>query len=494
MAKATLERTTFSTKRVMEFFSVKELNMQLGYSRPMWPIALLKELLDNALDAAELAGVAPQIRVTLAPDAFSVEDNGPGLPEETLERSQDYLVRVSDKSHYISPTRGQLGNALKCLWAAPFVANGTRGQVDVITGGVRHEIAVTLDRIAQEPDVRHTRHPDRTAITGTRITVHWPGIASYKAIDPDDVYLQTADEEEETASYQDADGSPVFLQMVDADGAPVFVQPVDDDEERASYQDVDGSPIFLQMVDLVRRFALFNPHVRLTVTQPTAAPICWTPTDAAWRKWPPDRPTSPHWYDPGRLRALIAAYLGDERAGGRVRTVREFVSEFAGLSGSAKQHAVTTTAGLSKGASLHDLVTNNDVALKPVERLLTAMQEASRPITPAALGTVGRAHLVARLEATGVGAESIHYKKVAGVDDGMPFVVEIAFGIHEDRSQAREVTVGLNWSPALHVPIAELLTDLGMARVDPGDPVTMLVHIACPRFEWTDRGKSAVAV
>ena len=393
MAMATLERTTFSTKRTMEFFSEKELNMQLGQSRAMWPVALMKELLDNALDAAELAGVAPRIGVTLTPDAFSVQDNGPGLPEETLVRSLDYLVRVSDKSYYISPTRGQLGNALKCVWAAPFVADGTRGQVDVTTGGVRHEIAVTLDRIAQEPDVRHTRHPDRTVKTGTRITIHWPGIASHEAPDRDDVFLQMED----------------------------------DDEEIASYQDEDGSPIFLQMVDLVRRLALFNPHALLTVTQPNAKRIRWTPTDTAWRKWQPNRPTSPHWYDPGRLRALIAAYLADEREGGRARTVREFVAEFAGLSGSAKQHTVTTAAGLSKGASLHDLVTDEDVALEPVARLLTVMQETSRPITPAALGTVGREHLAARLEAAGVGAESIQYKKVPGIDDGMPFVVEIGF-------------------------------------------------------------------
>ena len=161
-----LKRTTFTTNRVLEFFSEKELNMQLGHSRTMWPIALLKELLDNALDAAELAGVAPKIGVTLTPDAFGVQDNGPGLPEETLVRSLDYLVRVSDKSYYISPTRGQLGNALKCVWAAPFVADGARGRVDVTTGGTRHQIEVTLDRIAQEPRIEHARHADRTVRTG----------------------------------------------------------------------------------------------------------------------------------------------------------------------------------------------------------------------------------------------------------------------------------------------------------------------------------------
>ena len=104
-----LRRTTFTTKRVLEFFSEKELNMQLGHSPAMWPIAVLKELIDNGLDAAELAGVVPEISVELSGDGFRVQDNGPGLPVETLERSLDYLVRVSDKAHYVSPTRGQLG-------------------------------------------------------------------------------------------------------------------------------------------------------------------------------------------------------------------------------------------------------------------------------------------------------------------------------------------------------------------------------------------------
>ncbi len=460
-----LRRTTFTTNRVMEFFSPKELNMQLGHSPAIWPIALLKELVDNALDAAELAGVAPEVTVTLTPDTFTVDDNGPGLPEETLVRSLDYLVRVSDKAHYVSPTRGQLGNALKCVWAAPFVADGARGRVDVTTGGVRHQVEVTLDLIAQEPRVEHTRHEDSTIKAGTRITVHWPEIASYKGADRDGAFLQTG-----------------------AGG-----------EEIASYQEDDGPPIFLQMVDLVRRFALFNPHAHFTFIQPGGPQIEWAPTETTWKHWMPDRPTSPRWYTPGHLRSLIAAYLTDERNGGDARTVREFVSEFAGLSGSAKQQAVTQAAGLSKGASLQELILDGDVALAKVTRLLTAMQEASRAIKPMALGTVGKAHLIARLEASGVDPGSVRYTKASGVkDDGMPIVLETAFGIHADRSCERtnrsDVLAGLNWSPALDVPLPKLRSYLGMARVDEWDPVTMIVHVACPGFEWLDRGKSEVAV
>jgi DNA topoisomerase VI subunit B len=178
MPQTLLERTTFETSRLLEFFSEKELAMQIGFPKEHWPIALLKELIDNPLDAAESAGVWPAIEVTLGPDTLSVRDYGPGLPVATLERSLNYLVRVSDKAHYVSPTRGQLGNALKCVWAAPYVIHGERGAVEVTTGGITHRIAASLDRIAQRPDLQHLTRPDSVVKNGTLVTLIWPGIAS----------------------------------------------------------------------------------------------------------------------------------------------------------------------------------------------------------------------------------------------------------------------------------------------------------------------------
>src|SRR5262245_30486668 len=111
---ALLTRTTFEMHRALEFFTERELQMQIGFARWHWVVALTKELMDNGLDACETAGIAPELTVTLDDSTLTVHDNGPGLPEATLARSLDYLVRVSDKAHYVSPSRGQLGNALKC--------------------------------------------------------------------------------------------------------------------------------------------------------------------------------------------------------------------------------------------------------------------------------------------------------------------------------------------------------------------------------------------
>jgi len=99
-----LERQVFETSRLMEFFTEKELTMQIGHPRRHWPIALLKELIDNGLDAAEKTGNTPEIKVEIGKDYFSVRDNGVGLPADVLRRSLDYNIRVSDKAHYVSPT------------------------------------------------------------------------------------------------------------------------------------------------------------------------------------------------------------------------------------------------------------------------------------------------------------------------------------------------------------------------------------------------------
>ena len=40
---STLDRTTFQMSRILEFFSEKELQMQIGFPRQAWPIALLKD-------------------------------------------------------------------------------------------------------------------------------------------------------------------------------------------------------------------------------------------------------------------------------------------------------------------------------------------------------------------------------------------------------------------------------------------------------------------
>ena len=138
---ATLERTLFSTSRAAEYFAPRELQAQTGQPRERFAAVAFKELGDNGLDAAEAAGVAPEVAIEVVDDGgllrLTVADNGSGLAPETVGRILDFETRTSDKAHYREPTRVAQGNALKTVLGIP-TALGGRQPVFIEARGVRH--------------------------------------------------------------------------------------------------------------------------------------------------------------------------------------------------------------------------------------------------------------------------------------------------------------------------------------------------------------------
>ena len=425
-----LARQTFSISRATEYFTKKELTRQVGHGREWWPVALLKELVDNALDACESAEVSPEIEIEVTEDRFAVADNGPGIPEDVIARSLDFMQRVSDKSLYVSPTRGQLGNALKTVWAAPYVAHG-EGRVEVETGGQRHVIEVSLDEIAQRPQVSHTLEESALVRNGTRVQVAWPNSAC----------------SDENSNSFDSYNTPPTAQ------------------------------------ELVEGYAALNPHATFRF-----GALTYQATQPDFRKWRASDPTSAHWYTPETLRSLIAGYLLRERESGRTRTVREFAAEFRGLSSTIKQKQVTE--GWSR-VHLCDLVENGALDSRVVEELLARMQALSHPVKPQALGAIGEEHLTGwMVRYAGVSEDSVKYAKRQGFDEGLPFVIEMAVGVRQGDDDGRRVVYGLNWAPALGTPVPELSTLMQQMRMDPHDPITVVLHMAKPRFDFVDHGKT----
>ena len=402
----------------------------------MWPAVIAKELIDNALDACENAGVSPVITIRLDADALTVSDNGPGLPTSTIQKSLDYAVRVSDKKHYIAPTRGQLGNALKCVWAVPFVISGNSfGKVEVTSCGERRIIEVRLNRVSQQPDISLKASP--LVQTGTSIKVYWPEVAS-KLLD---------------------------LEMLDLYNVP-FAE---------------------ALKSIVAGFAAMNPHAefrlegRVKATFPPGA-------DDGWNKWLANQPTSPWWYSAEELRSLLLAYIG----AGRDMTIREFVSEFDGLRRPPTQKQVTESFGRS--GSIKSLLKKNDIPLDAVQKLLDAMRAFSRAVKPARLGgLIGQDHIQATLSHFGVEAAGFHYQKiVTDGDDGLPYVIEIAFGVRKDKTSKRILLLGLNHSPTFQIPMGTISEVLNSSLVQKQDSVVLFVHAVCPKFAFTGHGKGAV--
>ena len=432
MPAAILERATLRTSRLLDFASEKELVAQTGHQRSDWPLVVLKELVDNAIDACEEAGVAPVVAIKVDGSGITVEDNGPGLPAETIKDVLDFNVRVSSREAYVSPTRGAQGNALKTIVAMPFVVNGERGHIEIEAGARRHLIDMTVDRIQQQPVLSHETEAVKGRI-GTIVRVRW-------------------------------------LDLPSSNG--------DDDRAR-----------FLQFAE---DYAWVNPHLTISVDW-CGEKVSAAATDSAWVKWKPSDPTSPHWYNPEHLERLVAGYISN----GRDITIREFVSEFRGLSGTAKQKLVLEATGLAREPLTH-MVNGNDLDRALVARLLKAMQANSKPVKPAMLGVIGRDHFSKRFAELEGETESFNYCKATDTTDGIPWIIETAFCWCPKLTRRRLVT-GVNWSPGIMNPFRQLGSFgqsldsiLTQQRADRDEPVILVLQMSCPRVEYTDRGKSAV--
>jgi DNA topoisomerase VI subunit B len=172
-----LTRVPFKTSRLLEFCSRRELVNQTGHRETEWPLVILKELIDNSLDACEEAGIAPTISVSVEGGQIVVADNGPGIPAGTVKDVLDYEYRVSSREAYCSPTRGAQGNALKTVVAMGYALTETRGDTMVEALGVAHSIGFRVDQIRQMPRIDLVR--GRSIVrNGTRITVQWPDLAA----------------------------------------------------------------------------------------------------------------------------------------------------------------------------------------------------------------------------------------------------------------------------------------------------------------------------
>jgi hypothetical protein len=113
---------------------------------------------------------------------------------------------------------------------------------------------------------------------------------------------------------------------------------------------------FLQIAE---DYTWLNPHLSLILDWFALAKAIQA-TNPERVKWRASDPTCPHWYDSESLGRLIAAYISHDNDTGRERLVREFVSEFRGLSGSTKQKFILDETGLAR-APLSTLSANGSI-------------------------------------------------------------------------------------------------------------------------------------
>ncbi|HKM55930.1 MAG TPA: ATP-binding protein [Isosphaeraceae bacterium] len=153
------DRITFEREDWTAFRTVEGLQRRAGTSIADLAAVVVKELVDNALDAAG------DCELGLAHGVITVQDRGEGIPGNDQEIARIFSMnRPQISSKYLRlPTRGSLGNGLRVVVGA-VVATG--GKLFVSTRGRRLEVIPDLAS-GQSEVIRGDDFP----IPGTRIEV-----------------------------------------------------------------------------------------------------------------------------------------------------------------------------------------------------------------------------------------------------------------------------------------------------------------------------------
>jgi len=434
-----VQRLAFRTSRLSDFCGEDELTKQCGHAPEEWPLVIVKELVDNGLDSCEETDVAPEIVIVVSTERgeITVSDNGPGLPTETITDVLDFSVRVSSREAYVSPSRGQQGNALKTILAMAFALDGAEGRTLIQSRGQAHEIIFRMDPIRREPRIAPLVLTPSDVKNGTCITVYWPA----KACD----------------------------MLVEAKS---------------------------RVLQIAGNYGTFNPHLTLFCQWDGETLVGDPATDPSWRKWRTCDPTSAHWYTVEQFERYMAAHIArDQDNGESARTVRDFISELDGLSGSGKQKLVLEKSSAARVALAEFFGRGRDA----ITELLRACQNQTREPKPAALGIIGSEHFLAACWSWGGDKESFEYRRHVMTHLDLPCVIEVAFAYCPGATQ-RMVAIGINSSATIDNPFPRLGyyqsldSVLANQHVLRDSPIVLMMHIGCPHVTFADRGKSATVI
>ena len=370
----------FSVSRLMEFCTKRELQNQTGHSVYDWPLVVLKELMDNALDACEEAEVAPVISIAVRTGSITIQDNGGGIEADTIKSILDYTIRVSSREAYVSPTRGAQGNALKTILAMGYV----------------------LDR--EREDATHQRrggggddHRDPRRRASHRV----PG--------------RSRQQPAEDHAHHDA----VADQRRDQDHDQVAGKSWRNGQSNGFKQ-------------LAESYVWFNPHLTLRGTWLGREFINVAATNPNWEKWRPRNPTSAHWYDEARLQRYLAAHVARDRdlgqpshGAGVHRRISRALRDRRSAQDARRGRLLAPVVGAvlrrrSGQPPRHRQAAGGDAA-STASRSPRSISASSAPSISSS-GSWRRAATSTR--------SNIKCAR-ASTDDGIPYVIEFAFGLHQ---------------------------------------------------------------
>jgi len=366
-----IEQRVVKRVRASDFFSYSGFLRNVVSERLAY-VAILKELIDNALDA-EPTSVSVALKETADTFTVTVQNDGRPFPRRAIQRTFSSYEFFSSAKFWKLPSRGTLGNALKVVSGAPAALSEKSGYP----------------------------RPKILMVIKTRD-------GSYEILAADDP----------------ADTSPAIHRVGDGIGDCTSITMRLPRHDSVLHQ--DASKYYRDM--LMPAYFLFNPNVEFRAQAEFHADIL------NWRKRlkPVGTPmhygglSSVHWYGKGEFKRLMRDLAESTSAYGTI-AIHDFLGRLRGFSSPSSQRSVLRSTKLD-GYSFKRIAENETLS----EKLYDATKNATEPAGPEVLGFVGRDAIHDALKEI-FGADkvqSFHYHRVQNVamtgDYQVPYVIEVA--------------------------------------------------------------------
>ncbi|MBI4168190.1 MAG: DNA topoisomerase VI subunit B [Candidatus Aenigmarchaeota archaeon] len=166
---------------VSEFF---EKNRHLlGYDNKVKALlTVVREAVDNSLDACETARIVPDIKVSVKPAkdikdryVISIEDNGPGIVKENVGRVFGKLL-FGSKFHKLLQSRGQQGIGISGAVLYAQLTSGKPSKITSSTGdGKTHHMDLMIDTFKNEPEILKEEVKEGKVWHGIRVEMEVEG-------------------------------------------------------------------------------------------------------------------------------------------------------------------------------------------------------------------------------------------------------------------------------------------------------------------------------
>lgn len=462
---------SFSFNREFDFVRLDGLRRATGRPPHEWDVYIVKELIDNALDADDaLRAVeparAPRVSVRMEyigagarpADQFFVRvSNLAPFPVEQLGDIFATSRYTSRKAFVKGLTRGSLGNALKTLLGIPYA--------------LRNRVAGDW-------------LPDMNPLT-----------------------LRSAGHKYQPRYDVDATAQTIRLECSTGQGTPGAGTEI---SVGLDYFEQEVPRHLVDIQWLAAQYHLCNPHASFRWAVEIEGEL-WEAEyegDPSWAgKFHGVAPV--HWYSLTAFRDLLGALYRQRfggRSGGSLR-VEEVATKFAGYEPGFRDAAgrLARIAAATKEFG-QKAVRRTEIDNQPVTRLYAALCRYGPKFDTAELGAIGEAHIGAVMADALPCTSPVLYERITNGDDPqLPFVIEAAVvSLNEGK---RQLWTAINFAPTyddpflsrwLLAPVKDDEAVLGLRGVlDAYDvredvPAALFLHLICPNVEHHEFSKTEI--